>query len=123
MDYTKLWTLVELLERETKARRLVWETTAAPNSFQVAFQNYSLVIREDHDPERETDWHTILVCDKAGRIIESATDDDFVGDSFFSTERNARVRMRELYNNARRCAFGVERALDEIMGELKKQAK
>lgn len=114
MDYKKLWNLVSLLASKTEAGEIAWEPTPMFNAFQVSFQNFSVMISErDDDCEPFISEYAISLYNKEGKMIEQAT-----SHVFRELSQTADRTMRELYQSARHIAFGVDKALDEIIAEL-----
>jgi hypothetical protein len=59
----------------------------------------------------------LTVLNSDGTIIERATDTDFA-----KRLNDASPVMSEMHSTARRQALGVDKAIEDILGELSKQA-
>ena len=94
---------------KTASNELEWKEGVYSASFQVSFPNYSLTLSENQRERGGYDY-VISILDADGSIIDTFSDID-LGEGYYS-------KMVELYQNARRQALGVDKALDEILNEL-----
>lgn len=100
--------LVNRLLAKTDEGKLEWRETAWPDTMQVSFPNYSITLAETHsDGELGYVGH---ILNSEGRTVDSFSDEDL---------REGLGQMAELYLKARRQALGGERALDEILSQLR----
>lgn len=104
--------LVELLKQKQREGKLAWEETEKPTTFQVAFSESAVRISERPGDDNTDDVY-LSVFDNQGRLLEEFSDVDLKGDL-----QNAYGKMYELYEQARRAALGVDKALDSLIGEL-----
>lgn len=104
----KLLQLIERLLRKTRAGDVPWEATAQDGRFQVAFPDYSVVVFE-----RGNDW-VLSIYNDEGAQIESVSDSALYNEG----QGNAAEQLVALYQAARRTAFNVGKALDDLLGNL-----
>jgi hypothetical protein len=109
MANDKYYKILERLINKTENGELEWKEGVYPETFQVAFSNYSLTVGQ-RSGEDDTLDYVISIRDASGNVIDTFSDVD-LGSGYFKT-------MGELYENARRQALGVDKALDEILNDL-----
>lgn len=115
----KLWQLVQTLGSRTATGQVNWERTPDEGRFQVSFPSYTVRIFPEDGRDKGTDYF-IEILDDTGSVIESANDVD-LGRIASIPPGTAYNAMKELHENARRKAMGVDRAFDAIirgLGEL-----
>lgn len=115
MSYQKIANVIKRLAEQTAAGRVEWSEAEDEDAFQTSFPNYSVVISKRQIPEEEYSrtLYLVQIFNAEGKVIEEVTDSDFHHtDGMFD-------RMEDMYDTARRSVLGVEKALDEILGELK----
>ncbi|MBM4326836.1 MAG: hypothetical protein FJ118_06690 [Deltaproteobacteria bacterium] len=105
--------LVMKLHARTQQGEIPWETTAGPDTFQVAFPDYSVSLSLDEDGWKVT--YVLSIRNDQGNIIEVIRS-DMEGE--ISDEYGLQKAMKELYEQARRQALGVEKAIDDLLGHL-----
>jgi hypothetical protein len=112
MAADKYQQLVERLAFKTDQGEVDWREAAGPDTFQVSFANYSITLSLSQNREGAT-LYVISILNSEGRTVDSFSDQDLEG-------RGAEYFriMGELYHKARRQALGVDKALDEILGQL-----
>jgi hypothetical protein len=108
--------LVERLVHKTDAHELDWKEkeTAEPDSFQVSFANYSIILSELYPRGGDTPDYIVSILNSEGTLIEPFSDVfmlNATGGDYYSI-------LSGLYRDARRKALGVDNALDEILNEL-----
>ncbi|MEW6530858.1 MAG: hypothetical protein AB1473_08495 [Thermodesulfobacteriota bacterium] len=109
----KFQELVKRLHLRTQQGEIHWESTASPDTFQVAFPDYSVSLSS-----HEEHWNVIYILaihNDQGNIIEVIRS-DMGGDA--SDEYGLQETMKELYELARRQALGVEKVIDDLLGHL-----
>jgi hypothetical protein len=115
----KLWQLVQRLAEKTAQGAVVWEATAAQNTYQTSFPQYSVRIVElDNQDDYRRPQYMLEMLDGNGSVIERVDDADIqkaVPQYIEVTET-----MRNLYRGARRSALSVDSALDSLLLELEK---
>jgi hypothetical protein len=113
MAADKYQQLVERLAVKTDQGEVYWKEAAGPDTFQISFPNYSLTLSSQN--RQGSILYVISILNSEGRTVDSFSDEDLDGDG-----RGGRyfTMMGELYHNARRQALGVDKALDEILGQL-----
>src|ERR1700720_230734 len=101
----KLMKLVERLLAKTKASEIQWEATLIrSDQFQTAFPDYTVKVwsRENENDRNATDY-VVSVVNEYGTVLESASDVDL---SVAFPQRDALLKMEQLYKLARRAALG-----------------
>jgi hypothetical protein len=109
MANEKYQKIVDRLIDRTAKRQIEWKEGVNSGVFQVSFPNYSLILGQ-HDMVTGSFDYIISIIDADGNTIDTFSDIDLGGDYY--------PKMGELYQNARRQALGVDKALDEILDEL-----
>lgn len=116
MSFEKQAALASRLFCATRDGKLQWKPAARPNSFQVAFPNYAVVLSHDVD-----DYFVELV-NGHGEAADVFDDTQLheEGPDGAPVEGSWRSTMSETYRLARRAALGADRALDDILKALEK---
>ena len=105
--------LIHHLHERSLDGTLEWTDSLVRNAFEVSLSNYTIrVSTEDAD-------YRVSIIDGFGRIVESFTDVDLDGEPAARTHTYYKM-LSEIYDMARRIAYGVDEALDYILDELKK---
>lgn len=113
MSYEKIAKVVDSLIVNTGLGKILWkESTFDENAFQYSTANSSIVIQNIHRDFDNSDV-CIDIYDKTGKKVESVTDNEL--NQFFEMPY---VKMKNLYDLARRQALGVEKILDNLLEEL-----
>jgi hypothetical protein len=115
----KLWQLVQRLAEKTAQGAVVWEATAAQNTFQTSFPQYSVRIIELDQPDYRYPAYMLEMLDGNGNVIERVNDVDIL-QAVPNLGGEVLKTMQDLYRTARRRALGVETALDSLLSELEK---
>lgn len=103
-DKERLEEMVQRLINESKEGTVEWKETASENAMRTNLKGYVLLIHEN-DQEWGTE-HLVSIHNTQGEIIDK-----------FST-----YNAEELFAVARRSAKGADKAIDDILGELKRKA-
>jgi hypothetical protein len=114
MESGKYKQLIERLLAKTDKNELDWKEAALPNTFQVSFADYSVTIRETPNNKGDVDYY-ISILNSEGETVDSVSDvhlDGTQGAGYYFRS------MGELFQNARRQALGVDKALNQILDEL-----
>lgn len=98
--------LIDELLSSTAAGKLEWRETAEPDTFQVAFPDYSVTLTEKQDAT-----HVLSILNADGRRVDAFSDDAVWAAGY-------KMKLRELFSQARRQALSAEKALDEILNRL-----
>lgn len=116
MSYEKIARLVRALSKKTADGKIEWKSTVDDGVFQVSFPNYSVQVstRPTRDERAEGQDVVVSIRNEEGELIEQVADIDFDNTNLPGAFRT----MTNLYNSARRQALGVEKALDELLGEI-----
>ena len=112
----KLSTLLVELAKRTRIGSFSWERTAAEGVYQASFPRYSVRISVRPTLVGSEDY-VVTILNSEGTVIEQAADTDFA-----DRLQNALPLMSEMYSAARRQVLRVDEAIDDILGELSKQA-
>lgn len=114
MSYQKIADIITKVYERTNANLVEWEATEQQNKFQVSFANYSLRISvKENSLDPDDNDYIIYVINSYGEIVEEVSDEDLrqlLPDAF--------MKMKSIYELARRKAMGVDYALDSILDEL-----
>jgi hypothetical protein len=108
MSIEKYKMIVAGLAAKTEEKQIRWKETAEENTFQVSFANYSVTLSAQDHFRRGTSY-VVNILNAEGRSV----------DSFSDNLDGTYEPMAELYEKARRQALGADKALDEILTELK----
>lgn len=109
--------MVDSLYRKTFAGSLDWDITFLGH-LEVNVGNYSIRLSEYKDEEGEP-FEKIEILGSNEKLIDGFTD------SFLNKETppeadfpNYYMKMKDLHQQARRKAMGLDQAIDEILGDL-----
>ena len=115
----KVWQLIQRLTEKTDQGAVVWEATAAQNTFQTSFPQYSVRIVDLDNQDYRSPQYILEMLDGNGNVIERLDDVD-IQNSVPMETIVVRKTMHDLYRAARRHAMGVDSALDSLLSELEK---
>ena len=110
--------LIDRLIAKTDRRELAWKEGVYPDSFQVSFPNYSLLLREKERPEAfgsPPPDITLALLDMSGKVIDMIYNFEIDGEG---REKPYYLKMRDLFRLVRQQVLGVDKAVEEILGEL-----
>ncbi|GHV74123.1 hypothetical protein AGMMS49940_14250 [Spirochaetia bacterium] len=97
------------LLQKSQSKQVIWDVTTNDNMFVVYFENYSLTIAQ-HGNQNET-WVNIDLINNEGDKI----------DSFWISDDDPEWEIaRDLFSIARRSALAIDKAIQEMLTELKK---
>jgi hypothetical protein len=117
MTSEKNATLLEKILKRTKEGTINWEATHSDETFQASFPNYSIRINRRHyEPEYPGDdgiSYELDIYNKDGKLIE-----EIYPVGLREAINNPFQVFQEIFLLARRMAFGVEEALDELISVL-----
>ncbi len=114
---TKYQQLVALLIKRTRAGTAGWEPTSRNAVFSLSLPDYGVWISM---VDSEQGSHDVLfqIVNSSGAVIDSFRDVDVAAN--LSDKRASYEEMERLYQDARRQALGVDKALDSLIEELGK---
>ena len=118
MDKMKIYSLVTRLLERSKTNNVEWEKTNKESVYQVSLPNYSLriseliIVKKSPLDSRQVEYE-LSIFNEAGEMIDKFTDEDLS-----EIDYNSHAVFKDLFSLARRSSFGVEGAIDEIMGYL-----
>lgn len=117
MAHEKLITLINLLHEKTRNETMDWKETEDEDSFEAAFPNFTVMISADtsHRFSKKTEY-SLLIYDAQARLIEEVSDEEL---SIHELGTDPTYFMKEIHQGARMKALGVNKALDEIITEIK----
>lgn len=100
--------IVRLLEK-TNTRQLHWEITASDSKYLTSLPKYSVIISEEGED------YVLYITNpyQSNAIIERVADGELR-----EIDPKAFVKMRNLYESARRNARGADQAVDDILNFL-----
>ena len=116
MTEQKVYDLVKRLLVRTKRGELAWERTTSNEEFLTSFPNYSVKVGLEWNQYHEVSNVVLEIYDAGGRAIETSIDGQLAAK--LPPQESVVATMRELYNEARRKALGVDDALDKLLSEL-----
>ena len=115
MTNEKYLRLVSLLIKRTSENTARWEQTSRDGVFALSLPDYTVrisMVRNVDDTE-DVKFHIV---NSEGKVIDTFTD---VEAAEGLVDKGPTYReMADLYDQARRQAFGVDKALDELIEEL-----
>lgn len=118
MEQQKMLDLINRLYDKTISEELKWEETGKENSFQVSFSNFTLRINDERvlfmlgRPLGTRGGYLLDIHNWQGNLIETINSSDFEGS-------NIEEKMKTIYEEARRQVMNVDKAIDELLEELK----
>jgi hypothetical protein len=111
MSLDKYQQLIDQLLAKTERGSLEWRETAEPDTFLSSFSNYSVILtRREHAPNYFV--HIISILNSEGKKVDTFCDD-------MGWDPGYKQQLTDLYERARRQALGADKALDEILTQLK----
>nr|CDQ33966.1 hypothetical protein BN993_03417 [Virgibacillus halodenitrificans] len=114
MGNEKVWLLIQKLFDKTSRGEVAWKETESKLDYQVSFSSYSVRIGERESNIQNNVDYVIFIINEEGDIVEAVNDvvlnDNGYGDAY--------AVMGRLFSSARRKARGVDKALDDLLGEL-----
>ena len=114
MEKNKLVKLIEQLSSKSMKGELDWEQTDKEGIFQLTLAKYTIRISVMPASENPDALDIFLaIYNEEGSLIERAVDYDMKNEFV-----NSYKIFKEIYDNARRKAMGVDKALDDILASL-----
>jgi hypothetical protein len=117
MTSEKYLRLVSLLIKRTNENTAQWEPTSRDGVFALSLPDYTVrisIVRGGDD----TQDVTFQIVNSEGTLIDTFTDNDAAAG--LSDKTPAYRDISNLYDQARRQALGVDKALDQLIEELGK---
>jgi hypothetical protein len=100
---------------KTESGKIKWQDTVEPNTFQVSFPNYSIILGHrilmQHAARPGIPTYEVSILNAEEKNVDSFTDQNLGG--------GYQQRIAELFQKVRRQALGADKALDEILNALK----
>ena len=113
----KFLLLLQRLHQRTVAGTIAWEPGSSQGAFIATLGDFTVGLQAKRDPEYPDDPDIyIRVHDPQGTVIEEFSNATFRGVE--TGQVNAYAMMKELYTGARRKAYGVEQAIDNLLERL-----
>jgi len=110
--------VVDRLVEKTENNEINWKESPITDVYQVSFLNYSVTISEVYNASQEVPDYVVSILNSEGKTVDSFSDVDLDRDRDMGSGGKYLKILRDLYQNARRQALGVDKALDEILNEL-----
>lgn len=98
-----------------------WTETSGERTYQASLNGYVISIAEEQTVDNfdETVWrYVIRFYDTSGKLLDTATSNDFPTEYKFEGKKNAWDALRDLHDLARHKALKVGQALDELLRSL-----
>jgi hypothetical protein len=118
MQSEKYRQLVDRLIAKTDRRELAWKEGVYPESFQISFPHYSLLLREKEGTEgfeNPPSDITVILFDMSGKVIDTISNFEIDAEGW---EKPYYPKMRDLYRMVRQQVLGADKAVEEILSEL-----
>jgi hypothetical protein len=117
MAYEQQVELLNRLSAKTKEGSLDWKKTADDNTLQVSFRKNSVQLQKTKLPTANPSYSVALL-DGEGNVVEEFHDAELDQDKFGQTDQHFYELMAEMYERARRRAYGADKVLSEILKDL-----
>jgi len=120
-DVERLRTLVDRLRELSGENRVPWTETADERAFQAALKGGVVSISQEeggYSYGEPTYRYVIRFFDPAGKLLDSATAEDFPERYAFAGGKQPFEALSELHDMARRKALKVDQALDALLESL-----
>ncbi|MFN3674761.1 MAG: hypothetical protein ACK4TC_02195 [Sphingomonas pseudosanguinis] len=111
--------LVNMLLVKTKAEKISWDYDNSRSTISVWNGDVLLSIKVSTDENFE-DIYSLSLINRSGVYLESFSDTDLNGIETGDDYANYFVKMRDLFNLAKRQATGADKALDDFMRALER---
>ena len=113
MANPKQMAIVQHLHERSLDGTLEWTDSIIRGAFEVSLSNYTIRVSVENEDYR------VSIVDGQGTTVESFTDVD-LDRGAGATNQGYYKMLSEIYDMARRIAYGVDEALNSILAELKK---
>jgi hypothetical protein len=110
MNNSKIFKIIRALHNRTISKEIEWEETGSGEDFQTSFSGVSL--RVGHNPFDGS--CNLQVYNGNGYLVEAIDQNEIQLEGF----ENEATLIGEVYNMAKRQAYGVDEVLDELLEEL-----
>lgn len=112
MSGQKIVALAKTLAERTARGELDWEESERPGVFQLSFSNSSVrIYHRESRQQRGSREFVLSIHNSVGVEVEEVGDESLPVDDAFPM-------MRQMYEEARRKAMGVDTAIDSILEDL-----
>src|SRR6266542_7019849 len=112
--------LANLLIKKTREKNAGWQPTSRNGVFSLSLPDYSVLISmvssRDDDPSAPDDV-LLQIVNADGTVIDRARDTEIAEGMPSADQRAFYTAIQEMYEQARRQAFGVDQALDKLIEE------
>ena len=116
---TKYQRLAALLIKKTEEGTASWEPTSREGVFALSLPDYSVWISMVRGEDQDQQDVLFQIVNSGGAVIDRIRDVDIV-DDHIADKPGFFKAIERLYEDARRQAFGVDKALDKLLEELGK---
>ncbi len=121
MSSDKYLQLVALLIKKTKAGTADWQATAREGVFSLSLPDYSVLITQVRNEASSSAKDVLFqIIDADGRTVDAFKDWQATAAIPESSRQEWWRGMAALYDDARRKALGVDKALDTLIQQLGK---
>ena len=114
MAHEKQYKLADAIIEKTAEDKIEWKETFDESAFEASLKEYTIKISMDVDFNSDVNY-LISILNKDGKLIEVFSDEDL--------DKNGKhdyyCALRDAYELIRRKTKGIEKALDDILDELK----
>jgi hypothetical protein len=122
MSLEKQWKMVQLLYAKTMDDEVDWREGAAPDTFQVSANRYSLTLRQTPAQATPDEFdYIVTLLNENGDVADQFADGDLYQEFKETIKDQSQMPYRvlgRLYELARRRALGTDRILDAILSDL-----
>jgi hypothetical protein len=119
MSNSKVGALLEGVIANTKSGKMKWQESHLANRFDLNFPNSTISIQPtiNNSGLFDEEGFRITIYNGSGTQIETFSDYD-IKDEWAEKQRSSIQDLKELYEDARRQALGVDIVLDELINQL-----
>jgi hypothetical protein len=112
----RLGQLVERLHSRTEHREIQWQKSS-PDTFETSFPNYTVEVGQFSGFPEPTTY--LKIYNEEGEVLEMVQDPELrTGDFVAGYDDRYQVKLREIYQMARRIALGTDEAIDSLISAL-----
>jgi len=111
----KLISVINKIYAKTRAKELHWEPSADPNLLGLKLPDYTVSISRAPEIEGSPESFNLTISNGEGLVIQEL--------SSYLAEKGGFTNMKDLFDQARRYAFDINGALDELVEELDEMSR
>jgi hypothetical protein len=117
MSYSQQIQLLERLAEKTQSGVLDWKKSADENALLVSFRKNAIRLRKT-DSESTNPTYRVELLDGDGSVVEEFSDADLDQAEFGRIDAHYYEALRDMFELARRRAYGADKVLLEILKDL-----